>query len=110
MRQKNLVTVGFLSVLAATLALSPSSSFATDTIGKKERAKENAASKSAKKAGSQERVDVVDQPPKKGAQPDSMTPGKEKRTDVIEDVGSQGDVYPSTGGSTRKDVIDTIRN
>ncbi len=110
MRGKNLVTVGFLSMLAATLILSPFDSFAADPQGNKGSTKENAASKSRKEAGSQERVDVMEQVPKKGAQPDSMTPGKEKRKDVIEDVGSNGDVYPSTGGSTRKDVIDTIRN
>lgn len=110
MRGKNLVTVGFLSMLAATLVLSVSDNFAADTQGKKERTKENAASKSTKKGGSQERVDVMEQPPKKGVQSDSMTPGKEKRTDVIEDIGTKGDVYPSTGGSTRKDVIDTIRD
>ncbi|MFY4728883.1 hypothetical protein [Nitrospira sp. BLG_2] len=109
MRRKNLVTVGFLSVLTATLVLTPST-FAAETQGKKERTKENAAPKNTKQMGGQERVDVMEQPPKKGVQSDSMTPGKEKRTDVIEDVGSQGDVYPSTGGSTRKDVIDTIRN
>lgn len=110
MRGKHLILAGFLSMLSTTLVLSTSSTFATDTVGKKERAKENATSKSAKKAGSQERADIVDRPPKKGVQSDSMTPGKEKRTDVIDDVGTQGDVYPSTGGSTRKDVIDTIRN
>ncbi|MGC4098757.1 MAG: hypothetical protein QM706_16715 [Nitrospira sp.] len=110
MRGKTLVTVGFLSMLAATLVFNTSTSFAADTQGNKERTKENSASKSMKKTGKQERVDVVEQLPKKGAQPDSMTPGMEKRTDVIEDIGSKGDVYPSTGGSTRKDVIDTIRN
>jgi len=52
----------------------------------------------------------MEQLPKKGVQSDSMTPEKEKRKDVIEDVGSKGDVYPFTGGSTRKDVIDTIRD
>jgi len=108
MRAKNLITVGFLSMVTATLVLTPNT-FAADTQGKKERAKENAASKTKQMRG-QERVDVMEQPPKKGVQSDSRTPGKEKRTDVIEDVGSQGDVYPSTGGSTRKDVIDTIRN
>ncbi len=110
MRGKNLVTIGFLSMLVATLVLSTSDNFAADTQGNKERIKENAASKSMKKAGSQERVDVMEQLPKKGAQPDSTTPGTEKRKDVIEDIGSKGDVYPSTGGSTRKDVIDTIRD
>jgi hypothetical protein len=110
MRGKSLVTVGFLSMLAATIVLITSDSFAVETQGKKERTKENAASKSTKKAGSQERVDVMEQLPTKGVQSDSMTPGKEKRKDVIEDVGSKGDVYPSTGGSTRKDVIDTIRD
>lgn len=107
MRGKNIVTVGFMLMLAATQALTPST-FAAEQ-GKKEKTKENAAPKT-KQMGGQERVDVMEQPPKKGVQSDSMTPGKEKRTDVIDDVGSQGDVYPSTGGSTRKDVIDTIRN
>lgn len=110
MRKMNLVAVGSMSILAATMFLSSPNSFAGDTQVKKERTKENAAAKSTKKTGSQERVDVMDQPSKKGVQSDSMTPGKEKRTDVIDDVGSQGDLYPSTGGSTRKDVIDTIRN
>ncbi len=110
MRKTILVIVGCMSILAATLFMGAPNTFAGDTQVKKERTKENAAAKSTKKSGSQERVDVMDQPTKKGVQSDSMTPGREKRKDVIDDVGSQGDLYPSTGGSTRKDFIDTIRN
>ena len=104
MSGKALVTVGFLSMLTATLALSASDSFAADTQGKKE------SGASSKKAAGQKRVDVMETPSKsKGVQPDSMTPGAEgRRKDVVEGVGAKGDVYPSTGGGTRKDFVDTI--
>lgn len=106
MSGKTLATVGFFSMLAATLALNATDSFAADTQGKKE----SAASVSGKKAAGQKRVDIMETPSKsKGVQPDSMTPGAEgRRKDVVDGVGSKGDVYPSTGGGTRKDVVDEI--
>ena len=73
--------------------------------------KETPASKSKQKASAPKRKDVIETPSKK-AQPDSMSPGvqaKEERVDVIEGVGSKGDVYPSTGAGTRKDVIEKTR-
>jgi len=110
MSRKTLVTVGFLSMLAATLALSASDSLAADAKGKqgKQGKEEMAASDSEKKTAGQERVDVVEQPPEQGVQSDSVTPGKGERKDVVEDIGSKGDEYPSTGGGTRKDVIENI--
>ena len=110
MRVKSLLTMGFLWMLAASLALSASDGFAAGAQGKQGQ-KEMAASDSMKKAGSQKRVDVMENLPKKGAQSDSITPGeKERRADAIEEVGSKGDLYPSTGGGTRKDVQEYIRD
>jgi hypothetical protein len=104
MNRKTLVTVGFLPMLAATLALSAFDSFAADAEGKKGMP----ASQSKQKASAPKRKDVVETPSKK-AQPDSMTPGKGgERKDVVEDVGSKGDVFPSTGAGTRKDVQEKI--
>lgn len=110
MNRGSLVTVGFLSMLAATLALNAFNSFAADAEGK-QGTKEMAASDSMKNARGQKRVDVMENLPKKGVQSDSMTPGeKERRADAIEEVGSKGDLYPSTGGGTRKDVQEYIRD
>ena len=106
MSGKTLVTVGFVSMLAATLAVSASDSFAADAQGKQGK-KEMAASEGKKQAKGQKRVDVMETPSKKkGIQPDSMS-AKEERKDVIDEVGSKGDVYPSTGGR-RKDVQEKI--
>jgi hypothetical protein len=110
MRVKSLLTMGFLWMLAANLALSDSDGFAADAQGKQGQ-KEMAASDSMKKAGSQKRVDVMENVPKKGVQSDSITRGEiERRADAIEEVGSKGDLYPSTGGGTRKDVQEYIRD
>jgi len=87
MSRKILVTVGFLPMLAATLALSAFDSFAADAKEKKE----TPASESKQKASATKRKDVIETPSKK-AQPDS----------------SKGDVYPSTGGE-RKDVQGSIK-
>ena len=106
MSRKTLVTVGFLSMLAASLVLSGFDSFAADAQKKKGK-KETAASESKKKPAGEERTDVIETAPKE-AQHDSMTPGKEgDRKDMVEGVGSKGDVFPSTGGP-RKDVQEKI--
>ena len=105
MSRKTLVTVGFLSMLAASLVFSGFDSFAADA--QKKGKKETAASGSKKKAAPEERVDIMETAPKE-AQSDSMTPGKGgDRKDMVEGVGSKGDVFPSTGGP-RKDVQEKI--
>lgn len=89
MRVKSMLTVGFLSLVAATGAVNVSESFAADA----------------------QRVDVIDRLPAEGVQPDSTKTAGDKvmRVDVIDSIGSQGPVYPSTSGSMRVDVIDSIR-
>ena len=107
MRGKSPVTAGFLLMLVATVVFSASDSFAANAQGKKEMR----VSQSKQKASAPKRKDVIETPSKK-AQPDSMSPGvraEEERVDVVEGVGSKGDVYPSTGAGTRKDVIEKIR-
>lgn len=109
MSRKTVMTVGFLSMLAATLAFSVSDNLAVAGQGKQGK-KEQATSAGKKKAHDKMRVDVEEMPMNKGDknQPDSMeAKHKHPRQDVIEDVGSKGDVYPSTGGP-RKDVQEEI--
>jgi len=88
MRVKSIMlTVGFLSMIGATVALSSSNSVVTDA----------------------QRVDVIDSLPA-GWQWDSMQTSGEKfmRVDVIDNVEWRGPVYAFTGGSMRVDVIDNI--
>jgi hypothetical protein len=89
MSVKSVLRMGFLSMLAATAALNASNSFA---------------------AGAQ-RVDVLDSVPT-GAQWDSMKAAGDQamRVDVIESIGSDGAVYPSTSGAMRVDVIESTRS
>lgn len=89
MRAKSLLRTGFLSMLAATAVLTASAGF----------------------AAAAQRVDVIDSLPTAGVQSDSMKAAGDKmvRVDVIESIGSQGPVYPSTSGSMRVDVIESIR-
>ena len=88
MRMKILLAVGFLSMVTASAAVSASNSFAAS-----------------------QRVDVIDHLPKKGVQLDSMTPTGDQsmRVDVIDSIGNQGPVYPSTSGAMRVDVIERTR-
>ena len=84
-----MLTVGFLSMMAATAGLNASDSFA---------------------AGVQ-RMDVIDHLPTEGVQRDSAKPaeGGVTRVDVIDRLPSKGPVYPSTSGAMRVDVIDNTR-
>ena len=88
MRVKSMLTVGFLSLMTGMAAVSASESFAAA-----------------------QRVDVIDDLPKEGVQWDSLkhTSDQSMRVDVIESIGDQGPVYPSTSGAMRVDVIDSIR-
>ena len=73
MRMKSMLTVGFLSVMAATAVVNASDSFAADV----------------------RRVDVIGTPNETVAQLDSREAGgKSMRVDVIGSIGSEGPVYP----------------
>jgi len=86
MRVKSLMTVGFLSVLAATAGVNASVSVAADV----------------------HRVDVIDDLHQTVAQKDSVKAGSgPMRVDVIDSIPSEGPVYAYTK-STRVDVIDSI--
>jgi len=105
MNRKTLLTIAIVLMLAP-LAVCTSDSFAANASKKREMK----ASEVKQKAAGQKRVDLMESPSKrKGVQPDSMY-AKEERKDFIEEVGSKGDVYPSTGGGSRKDVIEDIRD
>ncbi len=106
MSRKTLATIAVVSMLTIPLAVGVSESFGANAQGKRQMA----ASEVKQKAAGQKRVDIMEAPAKrKGVQPDSMS-AKEERKDVIDEVGSKGDVYPSTGGGSRKDVIENIRD
>jgi hypothetical protein len=139
MRAKSIMlTGGFLAMMSATVALSSSNSVITDaqrmdvidTTGSQEPV-ESATSGSMSGdvidslpteegqldgiqiAGEEKvmRVDVIDSLPT-GWQWDSAKAAGEKmaRVDVIDSVEWRGDVYASTSGSMRVDVIDNIRS
>jgi hypothetical protein len=78
MRRNSMLTVGLFAMMAATVALSASNSFASGA----------------------QRVDVIDSLPA-GAQWDSGKAAGEKvkRVDVITAIESRGPVYPSTTGA-----------
>jgi hypothetical protein len=80
MRVKSILTVGFLSVMAATAVVNASDSFAADT----------------------RRVDVIETLNETVAQLDSKKAvGESMRVDVIGDIGSEGPVYPYTKPMSR---------
>jgi len=137
MRVKSIMlTVGFLSMMGATVVLSSSNSFVTDAQRvdvihsvESQGPVSSAASgprsvdvidslptgegqlDSVQTARGEKvmRVDVIDSLPT-GWQWDSMQTSGEKfmRVDVIDNVEWRGPVYAFTGGSMRVDVIDNI--
>ena len=139
MRVKSIMlTVGILSMMGATVALSSSDSFVTDaqsvdvidstgSQGPASSAPSGSRSVDAidslstgegqldsiQTADEEKvmRVDVIDSLPTEW-QWDSMQTAGEKmmRVDVIDSVEWRGPVYASTSGSMRVDVIDTIRS
>ena len=88
MRVKSMLTVGFLSMMAATAVVNASDSFAAA-----------------------QRVDVIDRLDETVAQLDSatMTEGKSMRVDVIDRISSGGALY-AYPKSMRVDVIDSIQD
>jgi len=139
MRAKSiLLTLGFLLMMGATVALSSSNSIATgservDVIDSRESQEPVRTATSAsmgvavsdslptgesqldrmQTAGGEKvmRVDVIDSLPT-GWQWDSAKTAGEKvtRVDVIDSVEWRGPVYASTSSSMRVDVIDDIRS
>jgi len=88
MRRNNVLTIGFLAAMAATVAFGASDSFAQGL----------------------QRVDVIDNLPAK-AQMDSVKTHTEgvKRVDVIDTLEARGPVSPPTAATMRVDVIGNIR-
>jgi hypothetical protein len=75
MSMTSMLTVGFLSLMAATAVVSVSDGFAAET----------------------HRVDVIETSNETVAQPDSRKGGDESmRVDVIDHVGPEGSMYPYT--------------
>ena len=75
MRVKSMLSVGFLSLMAATAVINGSDSFAAAPY----------------------RVDVIETPNETVAQPDSdKARGELTRVDVKENIESEGPVYPYT--------------
>lgn len=75
MRQKGMLMIGFMAVMAVTGATNVPKSFASDA----------------------HRVDVIDALHATVAQVDSVKAGSERmRVDVIESIGSEGPGYPYT--------------
>ena len=111
-----MLTIGFLSMMGATVALSSSNSVVSDAQSVDvidSSPTGESQSDSIQIAGGEKvmRVDVIDSLPT-GWQWDSMKPAGEKvvRVDVIDSVEWRGDVYAYTSGSMRVDVIDNIRS